>query len=55
MLVERMAGIYSNNFHEGVTHLIAKSVGSKKYFVSCFGVSYRKDEGEGTEKAGVRK
>ncbi|XP_071515470.1 DNA topoisomerase 2-binding protein 1-like isoform X2 [Panulirus ornatus] len=34
MLVERMAGIYSNNFHEGVTHVVAKSVGSKKYFVA---------------------
>lgn len=34
MLVERMAGIYSNNFHEGVTHLVANAVGSKKYIVS---------------------
>ncbi|CAL4073586.1 unnamed protein product, partial [Meganyctiphanes norvegica] len=32
--VERMAGIYSNNFHEGVTHLVVKSVGSKKYIVA---------------------
>lgn len=34
MLVERMAAIYSNNFHEGVTHLVANAVGSKKYIVS---------------------
>ncbi|XP_027237421.2 DNA topoisomerase 2-binding protein 1 isoform X2 [Penaeus vannamei] len=34
MLVERMAAIYSNNFHEGVTHLVANAVGSKKYIVA---------------------
>ncbi|XP_042237542.1 DNA topoisomerase 2-binding protein 1-like isoform X2 [Homarus americanus] len=34
MLVERMAGIYSNIFHEGVTHLVANAVGSKKYCVA---------------------
>ncbi|XP_045617941.1 DNA topoisomerase 2-binding protein 1 isoform X2 [Procambarus clarkii] len=33
-LIERMAGIYSNNFHESVTHLVANSVGSKKYCVA---------------------
>ncbi|KAK4321748.1 hypothetical protein Pmani_007486 [Petrolisthes manimaculis] len=32
--VERMAGIYSSNFHQGVTHVVAKSVGSKKYLVA---------------------
>ena len=32
-LTERMCGIYSNNFHEGVTHLVTKVVGSKKYMV----------------------
>ncbi|XP_076054847.1 mutagen-sensitive 101 isoform X2 [Oratosquilla oratoria] len=32
--VERMAGIYSNVFHEGVTHLVADSVGSNKYKVA---------------------
>ena len=31
--VTKMAGMYSNNFHEGVTHLLANAVGSKKYMV----------------------
>ena len=26
LLVERMSGVYSNNFHDGVTHLVAGSV-----------------------------
>lgn len=33
-LIERMAGIYSSNFHQSVTHVVAKEVGSKKYLVS---------------------
>lgn len=33
-LVERMAGIYSADYHLGVTHLVANEVGSKKYQVS---------------------
>ena len=32
-IISRMAGLYSNSFHEGVTHLIANAVGSKKYMV----------------------
>ena len=34
VLVERMSGVYSNNFHDGVTHLVAGSVGSEKYNVA---------------------
>lgn len=33
-LVERMAGIYSADYHLGVTHLVANEVGSKKYQVA---------------------
>ncbi|XP_069938324.1 DNA topoisomerase 2-binding protein 1 isoform X2 [Cherax quadricarinatus] len=33
-LVERMAGIYLNIFHTNVTHVVANSVGSDKYFVA---------------------
>jgi len=33
-LVERMAGIYSNNFHDGVTHLVASKARSQKYEVA---------------------
>ena len=32
--VERMGGIYSNAFHDGVTHLVAKMVKSRKYEVA---------------------
>ena len=32
--VERMGGIYSNAFHDGVTHLVADIVRSKKYEVA---------------------
>lgn len=34
LLVERMAGIYSNAFHDGVTHLVAATAMSKKYEVA---------------------
>ena len=34
MLVERMAGIFSNEFHDGITHLVAVSARSKKYEVA---------------------
>lgn len=33
-LVERMSGIYSNSFHEAITHLVCKLVGTPKYIVS---------------------
>ena len=33
-LVERMAGIYSNAFHDGVTHLVAATARSQKYEVA---------------------
>jgi len=33
-LVEQMSGIYSKNFHDGVTHLVAGAVGSEKYNVA---------------------
>lgn len=33
-LIEKMAGIYSNNYHDAVTHLVVNTVGSKKYLVS---------------------
>ena len=33
-MVEYMAGVYCNDFHMGVTHLIAESVDSEKYRVS---------------------
>ena len=33
-LIERMAGIYSNAFHDGVTHLVAAVVRSPKYEVA---------------------
>lgn len=33
-LVQFMAGVYSNDFHQSVTHLIAGSVGTNKYKVS---------------------
>merc|ERR1712126_793192 len=32
--IERMGGVYSNNFHDGVTHLVAKHVRSPKYDVA---------------------
>ena len=35
-MVEKMCGIYSNTFHEGITHLVAKVVGSRKHLVSIF-------------------
>ena len=34
MKVERMGGIYSNAFHDGVTHLVCNEVRSKKYDVA---------------------
>ena len=34
ILVEQMSGIYSKNFHDGVTHLVVGSVGSEKYNVA---------------------
>ena len=34
ILVEQMSGIYSKNFHDGVTHLVAGAVGSEKYNVA---------------------
>ena len=34
LLVERMAGIYSTTFHDGVTHLVTNTVRSEKYQVS---------------------
>ena len=34
VLVERMSGVYSKNFHDGVTHLVAGSVVSEKYTVA---------------------
>ncbi|XP_068207098.1 DNA topoisomerase 2-binding protein 1 isoform X2 [Palaemon carinicauda] len=33
-IINRSSGIYSNNFSEAVTHLVAKTVGSKKYIVA---------------------
>ena len=33
LLVERMAGIYSTAFHDGVTHLVTNTVRSEKYQV----------------------
>lgn len=33
-MVERMAGIYSADYHMGITHLVANEVGTKKYQVS---------------------
>jgi len=33
-LIERMAGIYSNSFHDGVTHLVTSTANSKKYEVA---------------------
>ena len=33
-MVERMGGIYSNAFHDGVTHLVCNEVRSKKYDVA---------------------
>ena len=33
-LVERMAGIYSNAFHGGVTHLVAATTRNQKYEVA---------------------
>jgi hypothetical protein len=34
VLVERMSGVYSKNFHDGVTHLVAGTVVSEKYTVA---------------------
>jgi topoisomerase (DNA) II binding protein 1 len=34
LLVERMSGLYSKNFHDGVTHLVAGNVTSEKYSVA---------------------
>lgn len=34
LTVERMGGIYSNAFHDGVTHLVASMVRSRKYEVA---------------------
>lgn len=33
-LKKRMSGIYSNNYHQDVTHLVVKMVGTKKYKVA---------------------
>lgn len=33
-MVERMAGIYSADYHMGITHLVANEVGTKKYQVA---------------------
>jgi len=33
-LIERMAGIYSNSFHDGITHLVTSTVKSQKYEVA---------------------
>lgn len=33
-IITRSSGIYSNNFSEAVTHLVANTVGSKKYIVA---------------------
>lgn len=33
-LIRRMSGIYSNNYHQDVTHLVVKMVGSEKYKVN---------------------
>ena len=32
--IGQMSGVYSNDFHEGITHLVIKTTGSKKYQVS---------------------
>ena len=32
--IERMAGIYSNSFHDGITHLVTCTVQSQKYEVA---------------------
>ena len=36
MLIERMAGIYSSAFHDGVTHLVTAKAMSAKYDVTHF-------------------
>ena len=33
-LIERMAGTYSNTFHDGITHLVTSTVQSQKYEVA---------------------
>lgn len=33
-MIERMAAIYSVDYHMGITHLVANEVGTKKYQVS---------------------
>ena len=38
--IERMGGLYSNNFHEGVTHLVAKVLLNFK----CTGTFFRPKE-----------
>ena len=48
LLVERMAGIYSSSFHDGVTHLVTVKVCALHWFViaglhgvCCFRLSAR--------------